>query len=195
MNNHILYQSTDAGGRLKYFRVTADSAYWDAVWREQARLHDYGRARAGHMPSQMRRTFLRWLRPPARVLEAGCGLADFTVAANALGYEAVGVDWASNTISTLRSRFPDIPFFVGDVRKLTTIQAESFDAVYSPGVCEHFEEGPEDTLRETHRVLRSGGFAVVSTPCLNRFRKLIVQLGGLRDTPNAEFYPTFRTSA
>jgi SAM-dependent methyltransferase len=42
-----------------------------------------------------------------------------------------------------------------------------FDSVYSPGVCEHFEEGPVAVLSETRRVLRAGGIAVVSSPCFN----------------------------
>jgi SAM-dependent methyltransferase len=55
---------------------------------------------------------------------------------------------------------------VGDVRALPFADGE-LDAVYSPGVCEHFEEGPAPVLLETRRVLRPGGIAVISTPCFN----------------------------
>jgi SAM-dependent methyltransferase len=55
---------------------------------------------------------------------------------------------------------------VGDVRSIDSPDG-TFDAVYSPGVCEHFEEGPEAILIEARRILRHGGIAVVSTPCFN----------------------------
>jgi SAM-dependent methyltransferase len=126
----------------------------------------YARAQRGHLPHQLRGTFARWVDPGARVLEAGCGLGHFTVAAAALGFVAEGLDWSEPTIGRLCRSFPSISWHVGDVRNLP-FEARSFDAVYSPGVCEHFEEGPEPVLAETHRVLRSGGIAVISTPCFN----------------------------
>jgi SAM-dependent methyltransferase len=88
------------------------------------------------------------------------------VAANALGYRAEGLDWSQPTVEGLRRRFPSIRWHVGDARNLA-FPGGAFDAVYSPGVCEHFEEGPTEVLAETHRVLVPGGIAVVSTPCFN----------------------------
>jgi SAM-dependent methyltransferase len=55
---------------------------------------------------------------------------------------------------------------VGDVRCLE-FATGTFDTVYSPGVCEHFTEGPWSILAETRRILRPGGVAVISTPCFN----------------------------
>ncbi|MBA3885222.1 MAG: class I SAM-dependent methyltransferase [Acidobacteria bacterium] len=153
------------GDRLKYYSRTADVAYWTELWR-QTRDVSYAREERGHLPHQLRGTFSRWVRPGARVLEAGCGPGRFTVAAAARGYRAEGIDWSAGTIETLRKRFPSIAWHVGDVRRLH-VPDGTFDAVYSPGVCEHFEEGPAAVLAETHRVLRRGGLAIVSTPCFN----------------------------
>ena len=58
----------------------------------------------------------------------------------------------------------------------------SFDAIYSPGVCEHFREGPNGVLTETRRVLRRGGIAVVSSPCFNEWLQRRAQRS-LRDEP------------
>jgi SAM-dependent methyltransferase len=139
--------------------------YWTERW-QSARAVTYTREERGHLPHQLRTTWRRRVAPGARVLEAGCGLGHFTVAAHALGYRAEGLDWSEPTIRRLQQRFPSIPWHVGDVRHLP-FDDGTFDSVYSPGVCEHFEDGPRAVLAETHRVLRGGGIAVVSTPCFN----------------------------
>jgi SAM-dependent methyltransferase len=155
------------GPRLKRYSRTADAAFWTEQW---SRCGDswYGRELRGHLPHQLRATFKRWVPIGARTLEAGCGLGHFTVAADAQGYQAEGLDWSVETIERLRRRFSWIEWHVGDARKLG-FRNGTFDAVYSPGVCEHFEEGPGRVLAETYRVLRPGGIAVVSTPCFNRW--------------------------
>lgn len=163
----VLEEGPD-GLRAREFSHTADQEHWESLWADAAQT--YGPAEQGHLPHQLRATFARVVPPPARVLEAGCGLGHFTVAAAALGYRAVGIDWAGRTLEQVKQRFPAIPFDRGDVRALP-YRTGSFDAVYSPGVCEHFEDGPDPILGETLRVLRPGGVAVVSTPCLNPLRR------------------------
>jgi len=165
----VVDQNAVTGTRLKYYMQPADVDYWTDLWK-QAGETSYVRASRGHLPHQLRQTFRRWAKRGGRTLEAGCGLGHFTVAAHALGYQAEGLDWSADTIETMRQRFPSIPWRVGDVRKLEFANA-SFDTVYSPGVCEHFIEGPITVLSETHRILRRGGIAIVSTPCFNAWHQ------------------------
>jgi SAM-dependent methyltransferase len=155
------------GVRLKRYSHAADVEYWTRRWQSVENV-SYKREQRGHLPHQLRTTFCRWVPVGARTLEAGCGLGHFTVAANVLGYRAEGLDWSSPTIERLRSQFGGITWHVGDVRELQ-FEDDLFDAIYSPGVCEHFREGPERVLTETRRVLRPGGIAVVSTPCFNEW--------------------------
>lgn len=179
----------ETGRRLKYYRRAADERYWTELWKRQG-VPTYRRELEGHLPHQLRSTFARWVEAPARVLEAGCGLAQFTVALRARGYRAEGLDWSRETVDRLRERFPAVPWHVGDVRKLE-FDDGSFDAVYSPGVCEHFEEGPVQILEETRRVLRPGGTAVISTPCFNRWLQARPDLfAGCAEPPGGagEFY-------
>lgn len=180
MPEHIVVEHDRATGtRLKCYSEAADVEYWTRRW-EAAPSISYERERRGHLPHQLRTTFRRWIPAGARTLEAGCGLGHFTVAADALGYRAEGLDWSGPTVVSLRERFPRIPWHVGDVRNLQFADG-SFDAIYSPGVCEHFREGPVQVLKETHRVLRPGGIAVVSTPCFNEWlqrRAALFDAGG-----------------
>jgi len=48
----------------------------------------------------------------------------------------------------------------------------SVDIVLSFGVVEHFKEGPERPLSEIYRILKPGGIAIITTPCLNSVRKI-----------------------
>jgi SAM-dependent methyltransferase len=183
----VLDQDAVTGPRLAYYRQAADVEYWTDLWK-QAGETSYVRASRGHLPHQLRQTFRRWAKRGGRTLEAGCGLGHFTVAADALGYQAEGLDWSAETIETIRHKFPSIPWHVGDVRRLE-FASESFDTVYSPGVCEHFIEGPITVLSETHRILRRGGVAIVSTPCFNAWQQRHVDrvTRGGRGT-DGEFY-------
>jgi len=184
----ITVEPSSYGGRLKYFSRAADDAFWDDLWLHEEAEIDYSRYQAGHLPRFLKRTFIRHVQPGARVLEAGCGLGWFTVAANALGFKAEGVDYAPQVIAMLQARFPSINFFRGDVRKLSNIPDNTYDAIYSPGVCEHFEEGPEDVLREAYRLVKDGGIVLVSTPCFNAFRRFLHRLGAFQHAPEGAFY-------
>jgi SAM-dependent methyltransferase len=163
----VLDHGADTGQRLKRYFRAADVDYWTQRWLA-VREVSYQREQAGHLPHQLRAIWKRWVAPGTKVLEAGCGLGHFTVAAHALGHRAEGLDWSAPTIARLRERFPVIPWHVGDARRMPFSDA-AFDVVYSPGVCEHFEDGPTAVLEETHRVLRSGGVAVISSPCFNNW--------------------------
>lgn len=61
-------------------------------------------------------------------------------------------------------------FLVGDARKLP-FKDNSFDVITATEVIEHFIEG-EMFLMEAHRVLRNGGFLILTTP--NRLRFYIL---------------------
>jgi SAM-dependent methyltransferase len=161
----IVEHDAGTGLRQKRYSRTADVDYWTGLWAQSGDV-SYARERRGHLAHQLRATFLRWVPPRARILEAGCGLARFTVAAHARGYRAEGLDWSAPTIDRLRQGFPEIMWHVGDIRRLAFAEG-TFDAIYLPGVCEHFEEGPFAVLNEGRRVLRRGGIAIISTPCFN----------------------------
>jgi SAM-dependent methyltransferase len=165
----VIRERTADGLRCKEFREAATSDYWDKLW--DAEDSDYQRDLNGHLPHQLLWTIGKTMRPPARVLEAGCGTGHFTVAMHHRGFEAYGIDYAERVINRLKVLFPEINFSFGDVRRSPYTDG-FFDAVYSPGVCEHYEEGPEEILQDAHRILRSGGLLYVSTPHYNWLRRL-----------------------
>jgi SAM-dependent methyltransferase len=64
------------------------------------------------------------------------------------------------------ARYPTVEHVVADAQTLP-FPDQSFDAVVSVEVIEHVPDG-RAMLTECHRVLKPGGWAVVSTPCGNR---------------------------
>jgi SAM-dependent methyltransferase len=85
------------------------------------------------------------------------------------GASAYGVDISAPTVMQARTAFgggPDarspLHGAVGDVRDLPFCDA-SFDAIYSMGTIEHFDE-TERAIAEMARVLKPGGRAIVGVP-------------------------------
>lgn len=107
--------------------------------------------------------FLRSLPKGAMLLDAGCGLGNWTVHFAKNGYSVLGMDIARETIEKLQELFPDIEFAVGDIRN-TGLDSETFDCIFSWGVFEHFEEGMQPCIQEAYRLLKPGGFLFVSVP-------------------------------
>ncbi len=88
------------------------------------------------------------------------------------GARAYGIDISEPTVRLARAAFDDGPGArdglqgaVGDVRALPFRDA-SFDAIYSMGTIEHFDE-TERAVDEMARVLKPGGRAIVGVP--NRY--------------------------
>jgi SAM-dependent methyltransferase len=88
------------------------------------------------------------------------------------GARAYGIDISAPTVAQARGAFDTCPCgerqlrgAVGDVRDLP-FRDGSFDAIYSMGTIEHFDE-TERAVREMARVLAPGGRAIIGVP--NRF--------------------------
>jgi SAM-dependent methyltransferase len=103
-----------------------------------------------------------------RVLELGCGAAQWTCALRSGGFDVVGMDLSAGQLRHARSHALEcstpVPLVQGDAHDLPFGDA-TFDVVF----CDHGAmtfASPERAVRETSRVLRDGGlFAFcMSTP-------------------------------
>ena len=161
----IVEQDPVTGVRLKYYSQAADVESWTDLWKQSTDT-SYSRESRGHLPHQLRQTFAdgRSRRAERSRQDAGWGILPSRPTRSVTAPK--GLTGLADTVDRLRRQFPSIPWHVGDVRSLE-FATGSFDTVYSPGVCEHFTEGPWAILAETRRILRPGGVAVISTPCFN----------------------------
>ena len=104
-------------------------------------------------------------RAGERVLDVACGTGTSTVAIQAKGATAVGLDFSEGMIREARRRHPGIEFVEGDAQALPFADGE-FDAVTVSFGLRNVQE-PHTALAEMHRVLRPGGRVVItefSTP-------------------------------
>src|SRR4051812_15212065 len=143
-------------------------AYWEDHWSQRPLDHAIRSVATG----SLRRVFERHVAVGSLLLEGGCGQGEYVVYERSRGVRAVGLDFAAETLSRLRSAYGDVPLVQGDVNHLP-FRTGAFDSYYSGGVVEHFESGPDEAVAEAFRVLRDGGSLLVSVPYLSPLRRLL----------------------
>ena len=98
---------------------------------------------------------LSGLKPPARVVDLGCGSGTFTALLARAGYDCVGLDISAKLLAVGRRKHPHVAFVAGDIEHLP-FASESFDGALLSGVVHHFPD-PSPCAAETFRVLRPRG--------------------------------------
>jgi len=116
--------------------------------------------------------FLEYLPKGERIIEAGCGLCAWLIKLDKLSYCIEGIDFDPEVVSRVKEYNPQLQVYERDVTA-TGYEAETFGAYVSLGVVEHFEKGPEQALKEAHRVLKQDGIMILTVPYNNLLRRLI----------------------
>jgi SAM-dependent methyltransferase len=111
-----------------------------------------------------------YLKKNDLVLEAGCGAGRWMSYLLRQGYRSIGVDISSDVLVQIHSLSSDLVTSVGDVLQLP-LRANTFDAVLSSYVFEHFPDGPTKPLLECYRVLKPGGILFFIVPFNNFLRR------------------------
>jgi len=115
-----------------------------------------------------------------KFLEVGCGLGYFSDMANKMGAKVTAVDVGKKLIERCHKSIPKAKFFVASASNLP-FKDESFNVVLCTEVIEHVENQSK-VLTEIFRVLKQGGYLVITTP--NRmFKPLFSLLTFLRIRP------------
>ena len=139
--------------------------FWTEQWRDRSHPPDVS-AVARREEYRLMRPHLQRLPRGSRILDGGCGLGEWTVYVSQQGYEVTGLDISEQTIGRLQAWFPQHQFRAGDLRR-TAFEDGSFDAYFSWGTFEHFEDGMGECLAEARRIVRPGGWLFVSVPYQN----------------------------
>jgi SAM-dependent methyltransferase len=139
--------------------------FWSEKWESQAELPK-PESVPGREEFRRMLPYLRGLPLGSRILDAGCGLGDWTVYLSGLGYDVVGLDLSKPTVSRLQAAYPQCEFTAGDLRAAPFADG-SFAACFSWGAFEHFELGPTECIREARRLLRPMGILFLTVPYQN----------------------------
>ncbi|SRR6266540_3242184 len=144
--------------------LEAVESQWTAIWKGlgQRSVQDLDAVRK-RPEFEIMWPYLQRLPEGSRILDGGCGMGEFAVWLTRHGYPTTGLDISRETIGHLRKAYPDIEFAVGDIRA-TGFEDGSYDAYFSWGTFEHFEDGLGRAVEESYRLLRPGGYLFVSTP-------------------------------
>jgi len=145
------------------YKATSVREEWEGIWSERDVLSEVATSRK-QFP-EILSLILSLVDEDDRILEGGCGMGRYLIPLMTQGYEIHGVDYAGNALRDLKDHAPDARIFVGDVQFLP-YPPDTFDVYLSLGVLEHVIAGPEIGLREAHRVLKDGGFLLITGPCI-----------------------------
>jgi SAM-dependent methyltransferase len=132
---------------------------------DRVRGHPWWRARARLTLALLGRL---GVRPPARVLDAGCGWGTTLEALERRGYRGAGMDISRRTLEQLDR--PGRTLFVADLTRDWPDAADGggeggFDAVLALDVIEHLDDD-RAALTRLGRLARPGGMVIVSVPAL-----------------------------
>jgi len=119
----------------------------------------------------------------ARLLDAGCGVGDYTERFLDDGATVVGVDASAEALAVARDRFGDrAEFLHANLTAPLALADDSFDVVFCNLVLDHIEDW-DPVLSEFRRALVPDGHLVFTTiHPMRRFRRYRDELGTYYDT-------------
>lgn len=119
---------------------------------------------------------LKYLPKDSPLLEAGCGLGRFVKFLTNLGYDAYGIEISADTVKAAKEIDPQMKIQRARVEEIP-FPDDFFGGVICLGVVEHITQGPDKGLQELYRVLKPGGYGIISVPIFNMVRRVKHYLG------------------
>lgn len=151
-------------------RVGGDISSMDKIWSAEW-LKKHPQEMLAHCETEDTWYWIRqYMKPPMRVLEAGCGLGQWVKFLADRGYDAHGVDFSQEAIQAAAEAWPGLPLLRGDLRSMPYPDGY-FGGIISLGTIEHDEAGPQAILKELRRVLAPEGILFCTVPCINYLRR------------------------
>ncbi len=175
-------------GKLVFLKEKATPEFWDRKWQTRDWKKEITRSRKKIYWAHILKKYLP--DKDTRILEGGCGTGHIVDAMDYWGYQAIGVDFASETVAKIKEVMPNLDVRCGNVMALD-FEDDYFDGYWSLGIIEHFWQGYDDILKEMNRGLKVGGYAFVSFPCISRLDRLKIYLSGYKNFTGVDMPDNF----
>jgi len=151
-------------------RVTDDAAdfygtdYWFGHQAELGfeNIHERARRDLPERCLHWLRTLMRYVPPPATVLELGSSHGAFVALMSRAGYNATGLELSPSIVEFARQTF-GVSVLQGPIED-QALARDSIDVIAAMDVLEHLAD-PLATIRRCAALLRHGGAFVLQTPC------------------------------
>ena len=105
------------------------------------------------------------------ILESGCGSGRYVRYLKDHGWKVTGLELGIETVAMIKKVWPDLDIVQGNA-DTHPFNDNKFEAIISLGVVEHDPEGPHKIIEDLFRVLKPGGIAIITVPCLNIVRRI-----------------------
>lgn len=117
-----------------------------------------------------------------RIVDIGCGNGALCRKLAGQGYEVIGCEPNAESLQFAQRAAPELTFHqLGVENDPSALGAESFDVAIATEVIEHLMR-PASLLDFAHRLLRSGGHLIISTPYHGYLKNLVLALTNRWDT-------------
>lgn len=141
--------------------------HWSDIWRgKELNLGALNETIGNRAELAIMQKYLQAAGKSTKILDAGCGLGNWTAYFALEGYDVTGIDISKEVIQRLQTSGVPGVYQHGDVRR-TGFSDNHFDFCFSWGVFEHFESGPDECFKEAFRILKPGGYLFASVPFQN----------------------------
>lgn len=103
------------------------------------------------------------LKSEIKILDVGCGNGNISLPLASLGYQVLGIDVDSNSISNAQKKnhFSNARFLVFEADKIRELG--QFDCVIASEFFEHLKN-PQNFAKQVYQILNPGGFLISSIP-------------------------------
>ena len=139
------------------YRPIGNTEYWAKRWENT----DVDDAMANDRAYPLKQALSVLTSKEGRILEAGCGNGRILRYFHERGYRITGVDFIQSAIANLQELDPSLDVEVADARELP-FGDKSFRCVLAFGLFHNLEQGLDDAVAETLRILEPGGVLVAS---------------------------------
>ena len=115
---------------------------------------------------------LHELLPSGRILDIGCGTGSLMAKLALQGYNAYGIDMSDECLNVTAERLSCLSLSnLAEVKRGSALEVDYpdrfFDAIIAAEVLEHMEEDHK-AVQEFYRLLRPGGFCLITVPSNQR---------------------------